>query len=111
MPRVAVEDEQGVVYMLLEVAVVVRAFLITVGGVVRGVEVQKHFIWRALLLPLLQIELEEDLGYLVARASGGRILHPTDGRLARSSPLSGKEPQESLNRGSWRKVFESFFSS
>jgi hypothetical protein len=33
------------------------------------------------------------------------------GWLARSAPLSGKEPQTALSRGSTRKVLESFWSS
>jgi hypothetical protein len=33
------------------------------------------------------------------------------GWLARSVPLSGKEPQTTLSKGSSRKEFESFWSS
>ena len=83
MPALAVEDEQRMVDALPVVAVVVGAFLLPVGGVVCGVEVQKHPLRRsAAFLSLSEVEFEEDSGYLVARAYRGRVLHPRDGRLA-----------------------------
>src|SRR5215208_1441641 len=83
VPALAVEDEQRMVDVLAVVAVVVAAFLLAVGGVVGCVEVQKNLIWSAVLLSLPEVKLEEDFGYLAARASRGRILHPRDGTLAR----------------------------
>src|SRR5215212_8422406 len=49
MATIAVEDEQGMVYVLLMVAVVVGALLLAVDRVVGRVEVQKHLIWRTVL--------------------------------------------------------------
>ncbi len=81
MPALAVEDDQRMVHMLPIVAVVVTTFLIPVGGIVRRVEVQKHPLRSAARLPLSHVKLEENSGYLVARAYRGRVLHPRDGRL------------------------------
>jgi hypothetical protein len=79
----AVEDEQRVVDVLLVVAVVEGALLLSVGGICGSIKVQKYFLRSAIFLSLIQVELEENLGYLAARASGSRVLHPRDGRLAR----------------------------
>jgi hypothetical protein len=62
----AVEDEQRVVDVLLVVAVVEGALLLSVGGICGSIEVQKYFLRSAVLLSLIQIELEENLGYLAA---------------------------------------------
>lgn len=40
MPRLAVEDEQRIVHMLTVIAVVVRAFLLSVSGICGRVEVK-----------------------------------------------------------------------
>jgi hypothetical protein len=82
MPALAVEDEQGMVDVLAVVAVVEGAFLIFVSGIVRRVKVHEHPLRGTVLLPLREVKLEEDLGYPVARAPRGRVLHPGDGRLA-----------------------------
>ena len=85
VPALAIEDEQRMVHVLALIAVIVRTFLFSVSRIVGCVEVQKHLIWSAVLLPLREVELKEDFGDLAARAPRGRILHPRDGRLARKS--------------------------
>jgi hypothetical protein len=110
MPALAVEDEQGMVDVLAVVAVVEGAFLISVSGIVGRVKVHEHPLRGTVLLPLREVKLEEDLGYprwqelLVAAFSIREMV----GWLARSGPLSGKEPQQSLSRGYSRRVSESF---
>jgi hypothetical protein len=74
VPRVPVENEQGVVHVLLEVAVVVGALLIAVGGVVGGIEVQDDLLRDAPFGSLPRVELEDGSGHPGAIASGGRIL-------------------------------------
>ena len=112
VPTLAVKDQEWMVHVLLVVAMVVATFLIAMGGVVGGIEVQKDFLRSAILAPLCEVDLEEDFGYPVARASRGGVLKPADGRLlARSAPLSGKEPHTTLSKGSSRRESESFWSS
>ena len=82
VPALPVEDEQGVVHVLLEVAVVVGALLISVGGVVGGIEIQDDLLRDAPFGSLPRVELEDGLGHPVAIARGGRVLEPRDGRLA-----------------------------
>ena len=82
MPTHPVEDEQGVVDVLFVVAVVEGAFLISVGGIIGGIEIQHYPFRDALLASLFEVELEDGLGYPVARASGGSILKARDCRLA-----------------------------
>src|SRR5829696_3237645 len=82
VPAFSVEDDQRMVDVLPIVAVVVTVFLFSVDGICGCIEVQKHFLRSAVLPSLVQVAFEEDLGYLAARAPGGRVLHPTDGRLA-----------------------------
>ena len=79
MSILAVEDDERMVDVLPIVAVVEGAFLLSVGGICGSIKVQKYFLRSAILLPLPQIEFEEDFGYSVTRASGGRNLKPTDG--------------------------------
>jgi hypothetical protein len=83
VPALAVEDQKRMVDVLLVIAVVVGAFLIAVGRIVRGVEIQKHLLRRSVFASLAQVELEERLGYLVARAPCGCVLQARDGGLAR----------------------------
>ncbi len=72
MPRLAVEDEKRMVHMLPVVAVVARAFLLTVGGLVGRVEIHKHLLGSAAApASLREVEFEEHFGYLAAGASGG----------------------------------------
>jgi hypothetical protein len=113
LPRVPIEDQERVVDVLFEVAVVVALFLITVGGIVRCVEIEKDLLRGAIFAPLSHIQLTQGLGDLVAGASANRVLHILDmvGWLARSSPLSGKDPHASFKSGSARKELESFWSS
>jgi hypothetical protein len=100
VPRVAVEDEQGMVDVLLEVTVVVGAFLIAVGGVVRGIEVQHDLLRGAAFSPLSQIEFEDGSGYPVATAPRSRILRPRDGRLAcQLGPVLGQGAANHLEQG------------
>jgi hypothetical protein len=81
--------------VLSVIAVVVGAFLIAVGGVVCGIEVQKHFLGSTLFASLLEVELEDGLGYSVAPAPVGRVLKARDGGLARQiDPLSGRESRK-----------------
>lgn len=90
-----VEDHKRMVDVLSVIAVVLGAFLIAVGGVVCGIEVQKHFLGNTLFASLLEVELEDGLGYSVARAPVGRVLKARDGRLARQiDPLSGRESRK-----------------
>jgi hypothetical protein len=42
VPALAVEDQERMVHVLLVVTVVVATFLIAVGGIVRGIEIQEH---------------------------------------------------------------------
>ncbi len=59
-------------------------FLIAVGGIVRGVEVQEHLLGRSSVFgPHFKVELEDGFGYPAARAPRGRVLQARDGRLAR----------------------------
>jgi hypothetical protein len=74
-----VEDDERMVDVLLVIAVVEGAFLLSVGGICDSIKVQKYFLRSAILLPP-QIEFEEDFGYYVAGASGGRILKPAHAR-------------------------------
>ncbi len=113
MPALTVEDEQRMVDVLAVIAVIEGAFLLSVYRIVGGVEVQKDLLWSAIALPLSKVGLEEDFGYLAARAFVRRVLKSREGRLARQigAALGQCEPQESLNRGSSRKKSESFWSS
>jgi hypothetical protein len=97
--------------MLLVVAMIVATFLIAVSGICGGIEVQKDLLRSAVPAPLCEVELKEDFGYPVARASCGRILRPADGRLAGEiCSISGKEPHTTLSKGSSRRALESFWS-
>ena len=112
VPALSVEDQQGMVHVLLIVAVVVGTFLLPVGRISGRIEVQKHLLWSTVFSSLSQVEFEDCLGIgwqerLLAAFSKREMV----GWLARSSPLSGKEPQTSLNKGSSRKELESFWSS
>jgi hypothetical protein len=60
VPALAIEDEQQMIHVLPIVAVVVAPFLLSVGGVVCGVEVQKHPLRGASPLSLLEVKFEED---------------------------------------------------
>src|SRR5215210_295176 len=82
VPALAVEDEQRMIHVLPIVAVVVGTFLLSMGGVVGRVEVQKHALRGALLPSLCEVKLEEDFGYLVARAYARGVLEAADGGLA-----------------------------
>ncbi len=108
----AIEDEQRMVDVLLVVAVIEGALLLSVGGIVGSIKVQKYFLRSAILLSLIQIELEENLGYLAARAFSSRVLHPRDGRLARKVGAAlGRRGVGELEQESSRKESESFWSS
>ena len=52
LARPAVEDEERMVHVLAVVAVVVAAFLLSVGRIVRRVEVQEHALRGAVFAPL-----------------------------------------------------------
>jgi hypothetical protein len=54
---VPIEDEQGMVHASPVVAMVVGAFLLAVGGVLRRVEVQEHPPGCALLAPSCDVDL------------------------------------------------------
>jgi hypothetical protein len=82
MSALAVEDDQRMVDVLPIVAVVVTTFLFSVDWICGRIEIQKHFLRSAILLSLIEVAFEEGLGYSAARASGSRVLHPRDGRLA-----------------------------
>ncbi len=65
------------------VAMVVGAFLLAVGRVIGGIEVQKDALGRtAVLHSLSDVELHECLSYPVARAGREGILKARDRRLA-----------------------------
>jgi hypothetical protein len=68
--------------VLTVIAVVVGAFLLSMGRVVGCVEVQKHLLWSAILAPLSQIKFEEGLGDLLTAASVHRVLQAREGGLA-----------------------------
>jgi len=96
VPALPVEDDQRMIHVLLVVAVANRtwligAFLIAVGGVCGGVEIQEHPLWSSAVFgPLSKVELEDGLGYSVATAPVGCVLKPREGRLARQiSPALG----------------------
>jgi hypothetical protein len=96
---VAVEDEQRMVHVLAVIAVVIRTFLFSVGGIIGRVEVQKHSLWGAVLFSSREVEFEEDFGYPVARVSCRCVLHPTDGRLTRKdSSTLGKRATHQLEQ-------------
>jgi hypothetical protein len=83
VPALPVEDDQRMVDVLLVVAVVVATFLIAVGGVCGGVEIQEHSLWSSAVFgPLAQVELEDGLGHSAARTPVGRVLQAREGRLA-----------------------------
>ena len=69
-----VEAVVGGLFVGVVSAVVVGAFLIPVGRVCGGVEVQKHPLRSALFGSLPQVELEERLGYLVTAADVRGVL-------------------------------------
>jgi len=76
-----VEDEQGMVDVLLVVAVVVAAFLIAMGGIVGRVEVEQNLLRSRVFGAFSQIELKKNSCHQVAGASRNRILKPGDGGL------------------------------
>ena len=78
-----IEDQEWVVHLLSVIAMVEGAFLLSVYRIVGCIEVQKHLLGSTVLAPLFEIELEDDLGYLMAGASCGRVLEAREGRLAR----------------------------
>jgi hypothetical protein len=95
--------------VLLVVAVVVGALLLAVGRIVCRVEVQQNTLGGAVFAPLAHVELEESQGHPVAeRASTEFSRRERVGWLARSSPLSGREPHASFRSGSARKESASF---
>jgi hypothetical protein len=80
---ICVEDQERVVDMLLVVAVVVTLFLIAVGGIVCGIEVEQDLLWGTILATLGDIHLGQSPRHLVAGTATNRILHPANGGLAR----------------------------
>ena len=96
---------------MAEITVVEGAFLFPVGGIIGRVKVHKHPPRDTFGFALREVKLAQHFGDSVAGAPGSRILKAADGRLARSSPLSGSEPQQSFSKGSSRRVFESFWFS
>jgi hypothetical protein len=79
---VSIEDQKRMVDVLPEVAVVVTLFLITVGRIVCGIEVQKDLFRSTIFAARSDIQLAQSLGDPVAGTGTNRILHPADGRLA-----------------------------
>jgi hypothetical protein len=77
-----VEHHQRVVHVGLVVAVVVGSFLVAVGGVVCGVEVQQNPFGGAFFAPLPDVELAELLSDAQASLGVGGVLQPRDRRLA-----------------------------
>ncbi len=67
--------------MLLVVAVVVGAFLLSVDRVVSRIEVQKHPLRSTLFTSLPQVEFEERLGYPVTTTNVRGVLKAREGRL------------------------------
>lgn len=100
MPALAVEDHEWVVHMLTVVAMVGRAFLISVCGIIGRIEIQEDLPRSAVLAPLPKIEFEECLGHPVAAAHVGRILQAADGRLAGEiRPALGQRAAHHLEQG------------
>lgn len=105
--RLAVEEQQGVIHMLLVVAVIGAPFLIAIGGIVGAIGIDQDVDGAIGLLALGQIDTEECPGRPVAGLEVNGVLEAGERGLARSgSP--GRRPQTSLRRRSDRKVSASF---
>jgi hypothetical protein len=82
LARVAVEDQQRVVHVLAEGAVVGGALLLAVDRVIRPVEVEEEALRDAVAAPLRGVDGEERHGQAVAGLAVGGVLQPRHGRLA-----------------------------
>ena len=49
LTRLSIEDQERVIDVLPEVAVVVALFLIAMGGIIGGIEVQQNLLWSTIL--------------------------------------------------------------
>ena len=112
-PRLAVEDEQGVVHVLPVVAVVGAPFLLPMRRIVRAVQIEHDVRRHALPFPLRQVDRAQGLGQAVAVPRRERILEAREGRLAGQVGvgLPASRPQTSFSSGSVRKVSASSWSS
>jgi hypothetical protein len=81
MPRLAVEDQKGMVDVPREVTVVVTLFLVAVGAVCSGIEVEQYLFRSAVLAVLCGVGLHQSAGHSVAGTGRGRVFHPADGGL------------------------------
>jgi hypothetical protein len=82
MSTLAVEDQKRMVDVLLVVAVVEAAFLLSVGGICGCIEVQKDLLRRATLSSPAYVELKECFGHSVTGSGICRVLKARDGGLA-----------------------------
>jgi hypothetical protein len=78
---VAVEDQQRVIHVLAEVAVVGRAFLLAVGGIIGAVTVQQDVLRHAITCPLAEVDLKERPGQPVAGPRIDSVLQAREGGL------------------------------
>lgn len=82
MLGVAVEDEQGVIHVLAVVAMIGRALLVAVGGVVGAVTVKENAPWRPVLAPLRQVEPGQGTGNTMTALAAGAVFQAGQSGLA-----------------------------
>jgi hypothetical protein len=96
----SVEDEQGVVHARFVVAMVEGAFLLAVGGIICGVEIQKHPLGSATPAAFSEVELEHRASDAQALPSARGVLKPGDRRLTGEVRVGlGQASQNQLEQG------------